>query len=400
MIEAAPQNTILVKPLGGIAGDMFVGACADLWPDGREQCLADIAAVGLPEGVSTRFEDVSVNGFAAQKFHVSGSQDRIVPTGAFGAIRERLTASRLDRDVLATALRILTILAEAESRVHGKSVDHVHFHELADWDSIADVVGAASFIARRPAARWIAGPLPLGGGMVQTQHGRITVPAPAVLELLDGYAFADDQISGERVTPTGAAILRHLTDPDDKMPASARLSGSGFGAGDKRFAGLANVLQLVALRTYGAPRDEQITELSFDIDDMTAEELAVAADRIRAAKGVLDLTQTIQLGKKGRAMTMLRLLCQPVEAEALMTLCFEETSTLAVRRAGLHRRILERRITPTPGGNVKLALRPSGTATAKAESDDLASTPTLDARRAKARHAMTTAMSASEEPEA
>ena len=148
-----------------------------------------------------------------------------MPTGDYRQIVARLTASALDRAVLDVALAILKGLGEAEAKVHGKPLDHVHFHELADWDSVADIVAAASFIHRSGAQHWAVDPLPLGGGLVKTQHGQVTVPAPAVLQLLDGYDWRDDGILGERVTPTGATIVRYLCDPGQTL--SGRFGGRG-----------------------------------------------------------------------------------------------------------------------------------------------------------------------------
>lgn len=382
-MNARTDIVVEIKPLGGIAGDMFAGACAAMWPDLIGPCLDDLRAAGLPEAVETRFDAVRVNGFAAQAFHVGQDGGMIVPTGDYAQIVARLRVSALERPVLDAALAILTVLGQAEARVHDRPLDHVHFHELADWDSIADVVAAASFVVRSGVTRWTVGPLPLGGGRVQTQHGLITVPAPAVVELLKGYEWIEDGIPGERVTPTGAAIVRHLTDPGGT--ASGRLIGAGFGAGTRRYDGMANVVQLVAFSgAEGA--SEPVAELSFDIDDMTGEEMAIAADRLRGMKGVLDLNQTSGIGKKGRAMTLFRVLCRTEVAAEITEACLSETSTLGVRRADLTRRILPRQVAAGMP-RVKVADRPGGERSAKAESDDLGDASGLTGRRALARDA-------------
>jgi len=378
MTPRSSDLSIAIKPMGGIAGDMFAGACAALWPDLCAPCLTDVRAAGLPAAVPVSFESVIVNGFAARHFRVGPVTQAVVPTGDYRLIVERLEGSALDREVLAVALAILRVLGEAEARVHGKPLDQVHFHELADWDSVADIVAAASFVARSGAKRWAVGPLPLGGGTVETQHGTITVPAPAVLEMLDGYRWSDDGIPGERVTPTGAAIVRYLAEPE-APPATGALVRAGFGAGTRRYPSMANVVQLVAFEG-GVTGTETIAQLAFDIDDMTPEELAHATDRLRAEPGVLDVTQTAQIGKKGRAMFLIRVLAARGAADAVADACFAQTSTLGVRIAEVRRRVLERR----QGCGPKIARRPDGGLTAKAESDGLAGHPTLDARRAAA----------------
>lgn len=384
-----------IKPLGGIAGDMFVGACAALWPELKADCLRDVRDAGVPEAVSVKFETVSVNGFASEAFVVNQGEEA-PETGVYTKIVMRLEASALDRAVLAEALGILRILGEAEATAHGKPIETVHFHELADWDSITDVVAAASFIARAPATRWTVDALPLGGGHVMTQHGRIPVPAPAVLNVLKNYTFQDDGQNGERITPTGAAILRHLTIPTETC-AGGRLAGMGFGAGTKRFKGLANVVQLVAFEGTGDINGDLITEITFDIDDMTPEELGVASDRLRVARGVLDVIQTVQIGKKGRAMIGVRVLCARAAGTEVADLCLSETSTLGVRMTDIRRRILDRYAAATRNGAVKVAKRPDGAKSAKVESDDLVETGTLTARRAQAHAAETAALEGSDD---
>ncbi len=388
-------NLVEIKPLGGIAGDMFVGACAALWPHLKDSCLEDVRDAGVPESVSVRFEKASVNGFASEAFIVAQG-DEAPDTGVYTKIVARLEASALDRAVLVEALGILRILGEAEAIAHGKPLDMVHFHELADWDSIADIVAAASFIARAPATGWSVGALPLGGGHVMTQHGRIPVPAPAVLNILKGYDFQEDGQDGERITPTGAAILRHLTTPGVRC-AGGRLAGMGFGAGTKRFKTLANVVQLVAFNTVDASSGDLITEIAFDIDDMTPEELGVATDRLRAAPGVLEVIQTAQIGKKGRAIIGVRVLAARASEAEVAELCLTETSTLGVRISDIRRRILDRHAAATRDGAVKVAERPDGARSAKVESDDLLRTETLTARRAQARAAEAAALENSDE---
>ncbi|MEM9139608.1 MAG: LarC family nickel insertion protein [Pseudomonadota bacterium] len=384
------QTSVMIKPLGGIAGDMFAGACAALWPDLVPHVLDDLRAADLPDGIEVAFRPASVNGFSAMQFHVAQTAP-VGHTSDYAAITAALEASSLPTHVRRHALAIFEVLGRAEAKIHGVPLERVHFHELADWDSIADVVAAASFIARARVRHWAVGPLPLGGGTVRTQHGRIPVPAPAVLEILKDFSFIDDGVAGERVTPTGAAIVRHLAGPN--VPSvTGTLQGAGFGAGTKRFEGLANVVQLVAFQGAGQTH-EPVTELAFDIDDMTPEELGTALDHLRAADGALDVTQTPQIGKKGRAIFLVRLLCRPGHAEPLTDLIFAETSTLGVRRAALTRTVLPRHVRATVEGEVKLAERPGG-ATAKVESDALATTSGLAPRRAQARAAEAEAMAA------
>lgn len=382
-------KTVLIKPLGGIAGDMFAGACAGLWPDLCDTVIADCRAAGLPDGVAVRFEPVRVNGFAASHFHVGTDGGAVTPSGGYEQIVALLSGSKLEDAVKATALQILRKLGDAEAAVHGKPLESVHFHELAGWDSLADTVAAASFIARSGVTDWRVGPIPLGGGTINTAHGIITCPAPAVLRLLDGFILRDDGIMGERVTPTGAAILRHLCRPEP--PAiTGRLTGDAMGAGTRRFEGMANVTQLLIFDAPERDSADMVTEIAFDIDDMTPEEMGVALDRLRDTCGVLDVTQTPQIGKKGRAIFLVRVLCRPEVSAAVETACLTETSTLGLRTQTLQRRTLHRTAHEQNGLRVKSAQRPDGAVTVKTESDDLAGLGNLSHRRAASRAAEAT----------
>jgi len=265
----------------------------------------------------------------------------------------------------------------------------VHFHELADWDSLLDVVAAGCIAAQLDGARWTASALPLGGGTVRTAHGLLPVPAPAASLLLTGYPWHDDGIAGERVTPTGAAILRHLVPAAEcgTRRAAGRLLNVGSGAGTRALPGLPNILRALVLER-GAAADtdaDVVTVLEFDVDDMTGEEVAVAADRLRKEPGVVDVSVGTRLGKKGRPLADFRLLVQPHAADAIAQACFTETSTLGLRWREERRRVLRRtEVTATVDGaqaSVKVAERPGGERTAKAAQDDVVATPGLGERR-------------------
>ncbi len=163
----------------------------------------------------------------------------------WGDIRAALEAATLPPGALEHALGIFGVLAVAEARVHGVAPDAVWFHEVGAADSIADVVAAAVTIAAIGPARWSVAPLPLGGGTVRGAHGVLPVPAPATARLLEGFALHDDGVGGERVTPTGAAILRHLCGPEAGARADSGgiLRRSGHGFGTRRLPGISNCLR-------------------------------------------------------------------------------------------------------------------------------------------------------------
>jgi uncharacterized protein (DUF111 family) len=248
-----------------------------------------------------------------------------------------------------------------------------------------DVVAAGSIAAALPGARWTVSPLPRGGGLVKTRHGLLPVPAPATAALLSGFAWRDDGVGGERVTPTGAAILRHLIGPEDGGSSPVgRLVATGTGAGIRTLPGIPNVLRALVFEAKPvSPSREPITILSFEIDDMTGEEVAVAADRLRTVEGVRDLTIGQVYGKKGRMMQSFRLLVQPTWADAVIERCFLETSTIGLRVAEEQRVVLPRRLARVESDGIQIGIKMverGGRGTSKAESDDLVA-DSLEARR-------------------
>jgi len=373
--------------LGGVSGDMFLAAMLDAFPELETPLTDDLQAAGINQHVLFSVSRVRVNGLMAKQVDFRVSSDA-PPTHHWRDIRRWLAELELPDTVRDHAIGIFSLLAKAEAACHGVAEDDVHFHEVADWDSIADIVGAASVITHCGAASWSVGALPLGQGTVQTAHGRLPVPAPAAAWLLKGFTMRQDGVEGERVTPTGAAILRYLIQDEAAMQPPGRFIASGSGAGTKRFEALPNILRVLAIETHREPdigRD-RICEINFDIDDMTPEEISLALDRIRAHEAVLDAGFQLGYGKKGRARFSVHVLARKDAEDMVAALCFAETSTIGLRAGRAERYILARQETDADARRLKSAQRPGG-ATAKIESDDLADIPTLRARRRTAQRA-------------
>ncbi|WCS28136.1 LarC family nickel insertion protein [Methylobacterium sp. NMS14P] len=291
-------------------------------------------------------------------------------------IRAALEAADLKPAVRAHALGIFGHLADAEARVHGIAVDAVAFHEVGAFDSIADIVAAAHLIAALEARSWSVSVLPLGSGRVRTQHGPLPVPAPATTLLLAGFATLDDGIPGERVTPTGAAILRHLCgdDPGRGRPRGI-LGRTGIGFGTKVLPGLSNCLRALVLEDGAASRPgrRDLAVIAFEVDDQSGEDLATGLDRLRAEPGIVDVVQMPVIGKKGRMMARIQVLVRPESLEAAIAACFRETTTIGLRYHQVEGAVLARaaRTVEHDGRSVrvKIVARPGGP-TAKAEADD------------------------------
>lgn len=316
-----------------------------------------------------------------------GEGSRHHPHRRFADVRAWLGGSRLPRPVAERAVAIFTLLAEAEAEVHGIPVEDVTFHEVGAWDSIADVVCAAWLIDSLTPATWSCAPLPLGGGRVRTAHGMLPTPAPATALLLRGFPAFHDGVGGERVTPTGAAILRRLDPTFEPAGLGGRIARTGHGFGSRRLPGLSNVLRALVLDPAfdaafepaggsSAWREETIGVCSFEVDDQTAEDLAVGLDRLRAADGVLDVVQTPSFGKKGRMAASVRVLARPEACKRVIERCFAETATLGVRWHKVRRAALEREeaVADVAGEAVRIkrAHRAGGEVTVKAEMDDVA----------------------------
>jgi len=388
--------------VGGIAGDMFIAAMLDAYPDSIKACMDDLADSGVLEHVRVSLQPGKSHGLAVKRLEVRCTSDTPRHTGTYKDIKSWLQHSALDDAVKGTAQEILWLLASAESHVHGVALDAVHFHEVADWDSLADVVAAASVIQRNPVTRWSCSSLPLGSGLVQTEHGQLPVPAPATLYLLQGIPVHDDGEAGERVTPTGAAIVKYLWQCGERcltefsLRASGICQGMGVGAGQRELQGRPNIVRctiiLPDVSTNSVHEDAQqivdeIDELRFFIDDMTPEELAVSLDYIRASEGVLDVTFNLGMGKKERAVFDVCVLCDPAFEHQVSHQCFAQTSTIGMRVQRIRRRTLARQTCEVVDGDgaagIKQVRRGDET-TAKVESDDLRDFPTLAMRRARA----------------
>ena len=383
------QTTVMLDAVGGIAGDMFVAAMIDALPELRARVLADAARV-LPEGAGAPLlEDGMSAGLRCLRFRLGDAHphphDGTSHGSSFREMVARIETASLSTGTAVQAIAILRHLAEAEAAIHAVPVETVHFHEIGDWDSLMDVVAAGSVAAALPGARWAVSDLPRGGGLVRTAHGLLPVPAPATASLLAGFSWRDDGIGGERVTPTGAAILRHLVLPGTAA-ASGHLRANGIGAGTRDLAGMPNILRATIYDGTVDTTAEEIAVLSFDVDDMTGEEIGVATERLRALPEVRDLVTLTASGKKNRPVQVFRLLLRPEDQAVVAAACFTETSTIGLRWHVERRDVLPREFRSDGGIRVKEATRPDGRSR-KAESDDLAPGVSLEARRAQKRRA-------------
>ena len=380
-----------LDPVGGIAGDMFAAAALDARPELTDRLRAALAALEPPPLVEIAIDPHGDAALAGMRFRVTAPEDGHGHV-RLAEVRERLKAARIEPAVRKRALAIFTLLAEAEGAVHGMDPAEVTFHEVGAWDATVDIVAAAHLIEALGPARWSVGPVPLGSGRVRCAHGLLPVPAPAVVHLLRGLATHDDGIEGERVTPTGAAILKHLSPDPTPAREPETLVGTGTGFGSRTLPGLSNVLRVLEfVPVASAAAQEQVALLRFEIDDQTPEDLALGLDRLRAHPGILDVLQWPAYGKKGRLVAAVQVLAEAGALDAALDAVFDETTTLGVRWSRVSRSALGRETACHSDAlgtvRVKRARRPAGTVTAKAELDDLAASAGHAAREERRRTA-------------
>jgi uncharacterized protein (TIGR00299 family) protein len=335
----------------GISGDMLLGALVDAGLS-LDDLREDLARLPL-SGYELTAERVTRKG-------ISGTQ--VVVTAGESHSRRRLPdvldiigQAELPAEVGDRARRTFTRLAEAEAHVHGKPVEEVHFHEVGAVDAIVDIVGGLCGIERLGIAALHCSPLPLGGGWVDAAHGRLPVPAPATAELLKGVPTYGGPVERELVTPTGAAIVSTVCKAFGPMPSMA-VTSVGYGAGSLDLPH-PNLLRVFVGESTAAPQQRRLVLLETNLDDLNPEFYDHLMDRLFAA-GALDVFYTPIVMKKTRPATLVSVLAEPTQADALEDVLFRETSTLGVRCYEVTRRCLDRewREVETPYGQVRVKL--------------------------------------------
>jgi uncharacterized protein (TIGR00299 family) protein len=319
---------------------MVLGALVDVGVP-VEALRAELEKLGLV-GWTLAAREVRRGAFRATKVDVV--LDRAVPQQPrhLRDITAILEASALPRSVVAEATRIFTRLAEAEARVHGSTVDEVHFHDVGALDAIVDVTGAVAGLRLLGVESVHVSALPIGGGFVDGPHGRMPVPGPGTAELLRGFPVVDTAVRAELVTPTGAAILTTLAAGAGRMPAMT-VERVGYGAGTADPPGTPNILRCFVGEGAGTGTTETVVQVETTIDDMSPQLYEPLIERLFEA-GALDVFLTPVIMKRSRPGTVLTALCPPGGVDALARVLFAESSTLGVRWTEMTRARLERQM--------------------------------------------------------
>lgn len=334
----------------GISGDMTLAALIDVGVD-AEVIRAGIASLGL-EGVELLTETVIKGGFRSVYVRVEHPEQHAHRhLSDIHALIDKANAITPAQKELAK--RIFGAVAAAEAKVHGMSIESVHFHEVGAIDSIVDIIGAAIGFDLLGADQIVCSALPTGRGQVRIDHGICTVPTPGTAELLKGIPLVDIPVEAELTTPTGAAIVTTLVDRFGSLPEMT-IETIGYGAGTRDFPNRANLLRLFVGTAVTSAESDRITLLETNLDDVSGEIIGYARQKLFEA-GALDVfTVSIQM-KKDRPGVLLSVLCRPQDANELEAILFEETATFGIRRHTVERskRARQEHTVETPWGNVR-----------------------------------------------
>ena len=343
----------------GVSGDMMLAALVDAGVE-LAAVQAGIDSLGLPS-CRLACEEVQKQGFRALQLTVHHEPEHT--HRHLHHIVEMIEGSALTASQRELAQRIFRRLAEAEAKVHGTTIEKVHFHEVGAVDSIADIVGSAIAWDLLDVEHVVSSAIPTGTGFVEIAHGRCAIPAPATGELLRGIPLAVSEVEGELTTPTGAAIVATLVQEFGPLPAMT-IERIGYGAGQKDFEH-PNLLRLLvgeselqaSISTSGASTSgastsgaspsgamatDAIVLLETNLDDATGEVVGHCTRQLWKA-GALDVTTSPLQMKKDRPGVLLSVQCRPADAERLAQIVFRETTTLGLRRSTLQRLTLPRR---------------------------------------------------------
>jgi uncharacterized protein (TIGR00299 family) protein len=343
-------RTLHFDCFSGISGDMTLAALFDAGVD--PDAVRDVLdSFGLP--ITLEIERVKRNGIAATYVNVVAPDQedyRFLPDVEAILAKGRMTTRQHE-----LARTIFHKLAAAEAAVHGMPVERVHFHEVGALDSIADITGAAVAIDLLNVERITCRSVPPGSGTVKCAHGIMPVPAPATAKLLQGMPLAKAPVTGELVTPTGAAILATVVNEFTDQPAMT-VERIGCGAGRKDFVEQPNILRVFVGTSPAAPAvdTDSVTVLETNLDDVAPEVIGYCFERLFAA-GALDVfTVPVQM-KKNRPGVLISVIAEPATVPALEAVLFRETGTFGIRRHSAARSKLSREATtlPTPWGPVR-----------------------------------------------
>lgn len=344
----------------GAAGDMLMAALYELIDD-RQGFLDKMNSLGIPGvkveaepsvkcGIAGTHMKVTVEGKEEHEHHHESGHHHHHDHSSLHSISHIVSHMDIKDATKERIMKVYRLIAEAESEVHNRPVDEIHFHEVGSLDAVADIAGVCILMDMINPDEVCVSPVHTGSGHVHCAHGILPVPAPATAQILRGVPVYGGEVEGELCTPTGAALLKVFADSFGSMPLM-KISGTGYGMGTCDFE-RANCVR--AFLGEDDKSGEEIYELETSIDDMTPEEISYAARKL-LEEGALDVyTQSI-LMKKGRPGFLLTVLCRKGTEDRFAQLIFENTSTIGIRKRSCERYLLSRHMETENGMRVKVS---------------------------------------------
>lgn len=332
--------TIIIDPQSsGIAGNMIIGALVDLGADPEE--LKEIMESTAEQfgKVNVTFEKVVKHGIDSTFCHVEMLEHK--HSVGYSEFIQKIEELDIDEKVKQTSIKVFERIAKAESKVHGKSLDEIHFHEVGASDAVADVIGSiyAYYSLNLDNQKIIGLPIAVGGGRVKTAHGVIPVPAPAVVEILKDAKMVGGPVDSELATPTGCAIYAEICDEIMEFLPLIKPEKVAYGAGRKDFDH-PNVLRII--ESSDISESDRIDVIETNLDHLTGEEIGYLFDKL-LDEGASDVSITPIIMKKNRQGSLLKVISSRKNRDHLIDVIFKETGSLGIRIApNMHRGIAKR----------------------------------------------------------
>lgn len=330
------MRALVFEPFSGASGDMILATLIDAGAD--EQKIKEIVEASVD--VTMTIGDVNKSGLHAVNVHIHTQNNERVRT--FNELIDTIKNANLPEEVERNAINVFRIIGEAEAKVHGTSLEHLHFHEVGQDDALADVIGTCYALHDIGIETILTTPINVGGGYVKCAHGKLPVPAPATTEILSKCEL-EISSNGDRelLTPTGAALLAHFATPIQNIP-TGKIMSTGYGAGDADIE-MPNVLRTLVMETSGSLSRDHIEVLETNVDDVTGEVLGNLFERLMQ-EGAKDVTITPATMKKGRTGHVIHIIAHPEDSERIARELIRQTGTLGVRVIKTkHRFIADRR---------------------------------------------------------
>ena len=338
--------------IGGISGDMTLASLLDLGVP-KDIFLEELSKLNMDDEFQIEINSKFESGIKGTKVNVIAKEDHCHRN--LIDIYDIIESSKLNRSIKDKSKKIFMTVAEAEAKVHGTTIDKIHFHEVGAVDSIVDIVGCAILLDLLCIDKVYATSIPLGSGFIECAHGVIPAAAPATVEILKDVPVIFNHVEGECTTPTGAAIVKSLCD-DFVKNIDLQVNKIGYGVGHKKFE-KPNLLRVILGEKEKEDEEEFIYEISANIDDMSCEIYSYLFEKI-LSEGALDVyAQSIYM-KKNRPAYKISILVEEMNLHKFTNILLLESSTFGVRyskynRVKLHRKFVD---IPTKYGPIKVKL--------------------------------------------